>query len=249
LLAGPKRCHRRGGCRGQLITSSAGALPRRRGSRVSSLTNVLTSDQIWDSSAYQRRSYRAAAGVGLSVVARLPARPGVEFRRRLRAIASGRLLLPPQCNACRQRYSLAGRILHVAHEFEAKAKKQSRTSPRGSRVVIDAGERRIPSNHSAGQKPSRPASDPSPLARAVACSHVWPGKPRPKTMPIPLRHHVRLGRRTRSFGKSVDRRAARIRSTSTGALRARRWWMWSDDDCPTPKPFGDWKRSRVKRPV
>jgi hypothetical protein len=46
--------------------------------------------------------------------------------------------------------SLAGRILHVAHEFEAKAKKQSRAGFGGCRVVIDACERRMPSNHSAG---------------------------------------------------------------------------------------------------
>ena len=55
------------------------------------------------------------------------------------------------------------------------------------------------------QEPSGPARDPSPLARAVACSHVWPGKPRPKTMPIRLGRHVRLGWCTSPFGKSADR--------------------------------------------
>jgi hypothetical protein len=40
-----------------------------------------------------------------------------------------------------------GGILHVAHgaNFEAKANKQSRTGFGGCRVVIDVGERSIPS--------------------------------------------------------------------------------------------------------
>jgi hypothetical protein len=71
-----------------------------------------------------------------------------ELRRRLRAIASGACCF--HANACRQRSSLTGRILHVAHEFEAKAKKQSRTGFGGCRVVFDDCERRIPSNHGAG---------------------------------------------------------------------------------------------------
>ena len=112
---------------------------------------------------------------------RLPAPPGVEFRRRLRAIASGACCF--HANACRQRSSLTGRILHVAHEFEAKAKKQSRTGFGGCRVVIDDCERRIPSNHRAG-------------AGYFAC--VWPGKPHPKTMPIRPRHRVRLGKTARA---------------------------------------------------
>jgi hypothetical protein len=52
-------------------------------------------------------------------------------------------------NACGQRSSVTGRILYVAHQSEAKAKKQSRTGFGGCRVVIDACERRVPSNYGA----------------------------------------------------------------------------------------------------
>ena len=88
-----------------------------------------------------------------------------------------------------------------------------------------------------GAKTSGPASDPSPLARAVACSHVWPGKPRPKTTPIRLGHQVRLGRHTSPFGESADRRGGAQCGRSGRVQRriARRAWLFSENPlCPIP---------------
>jgi hypothetical protein len=84
--------------------------------------------------------------------------------------------------ACIFASSLTGRILHVAHEFEAKAKKQSRTGFGGCRVVIDDCDE----------------GSLATTAPALDTSRVWPGKPHPKTMPIRPRHRVRLGRTARA---------------------------------------------------